>query len=100
MTTRTKLINRRYRLERRLTLTDSTETWLGFDNVLHRAVAITLPRQELLRNVSFLDEFLRALNSHENKLLAQRSDVVVSAGAGQTDLGIEEAVPDLSLIHI
>ncbi len=59
MTNRTKLINRRYRLERRLTLTDSTETWLGFDNVLHRAVAITLPRQELLRNLPFLEEFLQ-----------------------------------------
>lgn len=59
MTTRTKLINRRYRLDRRLTLTDSVETWLGFDNVLHRAVAITLPRQEVLRDLPFLDEFLQ-----------------------------------------
>lgn len=56
---RTTLINRRYRLERRLTLTDTVETWLGFDNVLHRAVAITLPRQEMLRNRPFLEEFLQ-----------------------------------------
>lgn len=59
MSTRTKLINRRYRLERRLTLTDATVTWLGFDNVLHRAVAITLPRQEMLRDTPFLEEFLQ-----------------------------------------
>ncbi len=59
MTLRTRIINRRYRLERRITLTDTTETWLGFDNVLHRAVAVTLPRQELLRDGRFLIEFLQ-----------------------------------------
>ncbi|MCO5222663.1 MAG: serine/threonine protein kinase [Thermomicrobiales bacterium] len=55
---RTRMINRRYRLERRIVLTETTETWLGFDNVLHRAVAVTVPRQELLRNRTFIDEFL------------------------------------------
>ena len=59
MTTRTKSINRRYRLERRLTLSETIETWLGFDNVLHRAVAVTLPRQEMLRDAPFLTEFLQ-----------------------------------------
>lgn len=59
MTIRTKLINRRYRLERRLTLGDTTETWLGFDTVLHRAVAVTVPRQEMLRDGPFLAEFLQ-----------------------------------------
>lgn len=59
MTIRTKLINRRYRLERRTTLSDTTETWLGFDNVLHRAVAVTVPRQEMLRDAPFLVEFLQ-----------------------------------------
>lgn len=59
MTIRTKLINRRYRLERRMSLEAKTETWLGFDNVLHRAVAVTLPRQELLRNAPFLADFLQ-----------------------------------------
>ncbi len=56
---RTRLINRRYRLERRIALSDTTETWLGFDNVLHRAVAVTLPRPELLRDGAFLAEFLQ-----------------------------------------
>ena len=59
MTVRTRLINRRYRLERRTALTDTTERWLGFDNVLHRAVSVTLPRQELLRDGPFLVEFLQ-----------------------------------------
>jgi serine/threonine protein kinase len=59
VTIRTKLINRRYRLERRTTLSSTTETWLGFDNVLHRAVAVTLPRQEMLRDAPFLVEFLQ-----------------------------------------
>ncbi len=59
MTIRTKLINRRYRLERRITLSETTETWLGFDNVLHRAVAVTVPRQEMLRDAPFLAEFLQ-----------------------------------------
>jgi serine/threonine-protein kinase len=59
VTIRTKLINRRYRLERRLTLSDTTETWLGFDNVLHRAVSVHVPRQEMLRDAPFLVEFLQ-----------------------------------------
>ena len=59
MTVRTKLINRRYRLERRISLTGTIETWLGFDNVLHRAVAVAMPRQELLRDGPFLVEFLQ-----------------------------------------
>lgn len=59
MTQRTRLINRRYRLERRVSLTGATESWLGFDNVLHRAVVVTLPRQELLRNGPFLMQFLQ-----------------------------------------
>ncbi|MEZ4532600.1 MAG: protein kinase [Thermomicrobiales bacterium] len=59
MTIRTKLINRRYRLERRMTLGETTETWLGFDNVLHRAVAVTVPRQELMRSAPFLADFLQ-----------------------------------------
>ncbi|HET9661561.1 MAG TPA: protein kinase [Thermomicrobiales bacterium] len=59
MTVRTRLINRRYRLERRISLTGTTESWLGFDNVLHRAVAVSLPRQELLRDGPFLVEFLQ-----------------------------------------
>lgn len=59
MTVRTKLINRRYRLERRIALTPTTETWLGFDNVLHRAIAVTTPRQEILRETAFLAEFLQ-----------------------------------------
>lgn len=59
MTVRTRLINRRYRLERRISLTETTETWLGFDNVLHRAVAVALPRQELLRDGLFLVQFLQ-----------------------------------------
>lgn len=59
MTNRTKLINRRYRLERRMTLTETTETWLGFDCVLHRAIAVTMPRQEILRDAPFLVEFLQ-----------------------------------------
>lgn len=59
MTIRSKLINRRYRLERRLTLTETTETWLGFDNVLHRAVSVHVPRQEMLRDAPFLVEFLQ-----------------------------------------
>ena len=59
MTVRTKLINRRYRLERRVTLSETTESWLGFDNVLHRAVAVTIPRQEMARNESFLTDFLQ-----------------------------------------
>jgi len=59
VTVRTRLINRRYRLERRMSLTATTESWLGFDNVLHRAVAISLPRQELLRDGPFLVQFLQ-----------------------------------------
>lgn len=59
MTVRTKLINRRYRLERRISLTDTIETWLAFDNVLHRAVAVAMPRQELLRDGAFLAQFLQ-----------------------------------------
>jgi serine/threonine protein kinase len=59
VTARTRLINRRYRLERRITLTSTTESWLGFDNVLHRAVSIVLPRQELLRDGPFLVRFLQ-----------------------------------------
>lgn len=59
MTTRTQLINRRYRLERRVLITETSETWLGFDNVLYRAVAVTTPRQELMRNPSFLAEFVQ-----------------------------------------
>lgn len=59
MTVRTRLINRRYRLERRITLSSTTESWLGFDNVLHRAVSIVLPRQELLRDGPFLVQFLQ-----------------------------------------
>lgn len=59
MTLRTRIINRRYRLERRIGLSDTTETWLGFDNVLHRAVGITVPRQEVLRDTPFLAEFLQ-----------------------------------------
>ncbi len=59
MTIRTRSINRRYRIERRLTLADRTETWLGFDNVLHRAVSVTLPRQEWLRDAGFQLEFLQ-----------------------------------------
>ena len=59
MTIRTRTINRRYRLERRITLTETTETWLGFDNVLHRAVAVVLPRQEMLRDGPFLVRFLQ-----------------------------------------
>ena len=59
MTVRTKLINRRYRLERRISLTGTIETWLGFDNVLHRAVAVSMPRQELLRDGPFLVQFLQ-----------------------------------------
>lgn len=59
MVTRNRLINRRYRLERRTSVTDTTETWLGFDNVLHRAVSVTVPRQELLRDGSFLVQFLQ-----------------------------------------
>lgn len=59
MTVRTRLINRRYRLERRISLTPTTESWLGFDNVLHRAVSIVLPRQELLRDGPFLVQFLQ-----------------------------------------
>jgi serine/threonine protein kinase len=59
VTVRTRLINRRYRLERRITLAGNTETWLGFDNVLHRAVAVSMPRQEFLRNGPFLVQFLQ-----------------------------------------
>jgi serine/threonine protein kinase len=59
VTVRTRLINRRYRLERRMSLTATTESWLGFDNVLHRTVAIALPRQELLRDGPFLVQFLQ-----------------------------------------
>lgn len=40
-------------------LTPTIESWLGFDNVLHRAVAIVLPRQELLRDGPFLVQFLQ-----------------------------------------
>jgi serine/threonine-protein kinase len=59
VTVRTRLINRRYRLERRTSLSSTTECWLGFDNVLHRAVAVTMPRQELLRDGPFLVQFLQ-----------------------------------------
>lgn len=59
MTLRTRTINRRYGLERRTALDSSTETWLGFDNVLHRAVSVVLPRQELLRDGPFLVDFLQ-----------------------------------------
>lgn len=59
MTLRSRTINRRYRLERRISLSETSETWLGFDSVLHRAVAVSMPRQELLRNGSFLVEFLQ-----------------------------------------
>lgn len=59
MTLRTRTINRRYGLERRTALDSSTETWLGFDNVLHRAVSVVLPRQELLRDGPFLADFLQ-----------------------------------------
>lgn len=42
-----------------MSLSDTTETWLSFDNVLHRAVAVTVPRQEMLREAPFLAEFLQ-----------------------------------------
>ena len=74
MTVRTRLINRRYRLERRMSLTATTESWLGFDNVLHRAVAISLPRQELLRDGPFLVQFLQrsriATALHHRRIVA------------------------------
>jgi len=59
VTLRTRTINRRYGLERRIALGSATESWLGFDNVLHRAVSVTLPRQELLRDGPFLADFLQ-----------------------------------------
>lgn len=59
VTLRTRTINRRYRLERRIALAETTETWLAFDSVLHRAVAVTLPRQEVLRDGTYLVEFLQ-----------------------------------------
>jgi len=59
VTLRTRTINRRYGLERRTALGATTETWLGLDNVLHRAVSVTLPRQERLRDGSFLVDFLQ-----------------------------------------
>lgn len=59
MTLRTRTIDRRYRLERRLELDASIESWLGFDLVLHRSVVVTMPREELLRDRSFNSSFAR-----------------------------------------
>lgn len=100
MTVRTKLINRRYRLERRISLNGASETWLGFDNVLHRAVAVSVPRQELLRNGPLLVQFLQ--RSRIATALHQRGIVAAfdSGEDGDTPYLVSEYLGGESLFDI
>jgi serine/threonine protein kinase len=55
---RNTLINRRYRIERRISVSSESEVFLGFDSVLHRAMAIKIPNQRLLRDNHYSEALL------------------------------------------
>lgn len=100
MILRTRLIDRRYRLERRIALSDTTETWLGFDSVLHRAVAVSLPRQELLREAAFIERF--AQRSQIATALHHRGIIAAFDSGSDDDLPylVTEYLGGESLSHI